>query len=196
MAEALSLAFSYIFTYQVHYNSMHQYQFPIESERLSFRYFEEADMAEWAVFFTENPMMHYVGATNPEAPELEAKKFIERQTNRYKTDGFGTLAAIEKASGEIVGSAGIIYRQHPEFDKMHEIGYSVIPSRWGKGYATEMARCFFDYFVAQKLANKVISIIDEHNTASQKVAANNGMQRGPRFNFNGFQCYQYYRNIE
>jgi RimJ/RimL family protein N-acetyltransferase len=44
---------------------------------------------------------------------------------------------IEKASGEIVGGAG--FKGAPDPDGMVEIAYGVVPSREGRGYATEAA---------------------------------------------------------
>ena len=44
---------------------------------------------------------------------------------------------IEKATGQIVGSAG--FKGAPDDDGMVEIAYGVVPSRAGRGYATEAA---------------------------------------------------------
>src|SRR6266545_5629421 len=50
---------------------------------------------------------------------------------------------IEKASGEIVGGAG--FKGEPDPDGMVEIAYGVVPSREGRGYATEAARALIHF---------------------------------------------------
>ena len=45
---------------------------------------------------------------------------------------------IEKESGEIVGGAG--FKGAPDDNGMVEIAYGIVPSREGRGYATEAAR--------------------------------------------------------
>ena len=50
---------------------------------------------------------------------------------------------IEKASGEIVGGAG--FKGAPDGEGMVEIAYGVVPSREGRGYATEAARALIHF---------------------------------------------------
>ena len=53
---------------------------------------------------------------------------------------------IEKSTGEIVGGAG--FKGAPDGEGMVEIAYGVVPSREGRGYATEAARALI-HFAAQ-----------------------------------------------
>jgi RimJ/RimL family protein N-acetyltransferase len=50
---------------------------------------------------------------------------------------------IEKASGQIVGGAG--FKGEPDGEGMVEIAYGVVPSREGRGYATEAARALIHF---------------------------------------------------
>ena len=50
---------------------------------------------------------------------------------------------IEKESGEIVGGAG--FKGAPDAAGMVEIAYGVVPSREGRGYATEAARALIHF---------------------------------------------------
>jgi RimJ/RimL family protein N-acetyltransferase len=50
---------------------------------------------------------------------------------------------VEKASGQIVGGAG--FKGEPDSDGMVEIAYGVVPSREGRGYATEAARALIRF---------------------------------------------------
>lgn len=171
----------------------HQYQFPIESERVSFRLLTEDDMKAWEAFFTDNPHLHFVGVLDPKSPEEESKIWIERQMKRYGETGVGILAACLKETGELIGNAGIIYRDDVLGEERFEIGYSVIPKYWKQGLASEMAIRLREYFEEHQIDNKVISIINVENIGSQKVALKNGMQRKTEFEFLNTPCYIYER---
>ena len=115
---------------------------------------------------------------------------------RYEETGIGMLAAIEKSTDQLVGNIGIIFRENILGEDLFEIGYAIIPSRWNKGYASEMAIRMRAYFEEQALANKVISLIHVDNIGSQRVAEKNGMIRGEQFEYSGSPCYCYYAIIE
>lgn len=171
----------------------HRYQFPIESERISFRLLTKVDTKAWEAFFTDNPYLHYVGVLDPKTPEEESKIWIERQMKRYGETGVGILAACLKETGELIGNAGIIWREDVLGEERFEIGYSVIPKYWKQGYASEMAIRLREYFEEHKIDSSVISIINIDNIGSQKVAMNNGMSRKCEFEFLNTPCYIYER---
>ena len=50
---------------------------------------------------------------------------------------------VEKSSGEIVGGAG--FKGAPDAAGMVEIAYGIVPSREGRGYATEAARALIHF---------------------------------------------------
>lgn len=173
----------------------HKYQFPIESERLYYRPLTMADKTAWEAFFTNNPFLHFVGIKAPKTPKEESEIWLSRQIKRYEETGIGMLGAIEKSTDELIGNVGIINRGAIEGGSFFEIGYSVVPSRWKLGYASEMAIRLKSYFEAHRIDDKVISIIHIDNIGSQKVAEKNGMKRGPQFDFLGSPCYRYEYNF-
>lgn len=56
-----------------------------------------------------------------------------------------------------------------------EIGYHLLPSAWGAGYATEAAIACKEFAYQHGLAQSVISLIAPGNTRSEAVARRNGM---------------------
>ncbi len=59
--------------------------------------------------------------------------------------------------------------------KEFEIGYSVLPEYWGKGFATELAKQLKKFGLQNKVSEKFISIIHKENLASMAVATKIGM---------------------
>lgn len=146
-----------------------------ESERLTYRKLTLSDITSWLEFFENNDRVHFLGI-DPTRPHLEvATEWIEKQLDRYITDGLGLLAVIHKDSNDFIGMCGIIPRGL-EKGKFHEIGYSFKPKYWGKGYATEAANQMRKFGQTNNVSEKFISIININNIDSIKVADKNKMK--------------------
>ena len=70
------------------------YQLPISSERIRYEQLSPADCDSWVEFFTDNPMLLYVGIKEPGPPVVEAKKWVDRQLKRYIDNGWGYLKLV------------------------------------------------------------------------------------------------------
>jgi RimJ/RimL family protein N-acetyltransferase len=55
-----------------------------------------------------------------------------------------------------------------------EVGYSILSSYQGKGYASEATKKCRDYAFFNNFSSSLISIIHPENTGSKEVAQNNG----------------------
>lgn len=160
-----------------------------ESERLTYRRITEEDIESWTEFFVDNDMIHFVGL-DPTRPHRELAEFsIKKQIDRYPT-GVGMLALIEKSSGDFIGMCGIIPRKFESGDAF-EIGYSIKPKHWGKGYASESSQQIKTFGLKNKIANNFISIIDKNNVKSINVAKKNGMELLREDTFEGMEVYIY-----
>jgi RimJ/RimL family protein N-acetyltransferase len=89
----------------------------------------------------------------------------------YERDGFG-LWALERLDkpGHLIGDCGLTW-QDVEGRKELEIGWHLVESERGFGYATEAARACLAYAFERSLAPLVCSIVDPANHASRAVAA-------------------------
>ncbi len=171
-----------------------KYKFPIETARLEMRVLTPNDLEAWSVFFVDNPQLHYVGVTEKAPPLEHAKTWMDRQLARYDEYGLGMLAMIEKTSGQLIGQVGIIQRDIND-ELYHEVGYAVIPSKWGQGFATEAAIRMKEYILEHKIDTRVISMIHVDNIGSQTVATKNGMHRAFEWNLKGDPCYIYQQDL-
>ena len=82
---------------------------------------------------------------------------------------------MEKESGKMIGQCGLLIQQVDGEERL-EIGYSILPAYWGKGYASEAAIKCRDYAFENDFWPSLISIVHVENLASEKVARKNGMQ--------------------
>ena len=84
-------------------------------------------------------------------------------------------AIIDAESRVLVGQCGLLI-QDIEGQQMLEVGYSILPNHWGKGYASEAAKAHRNHAFQNKLANELVSVVHVDNIKSAKVAMNNGMR--------------------
>jgi RimJ/RimL family protein N-acetyltransferase len=104
----------------------------------------------------------------------ESREWIERNRARYEADGFGRCAVVWRETGELVGDAGLIstlVEGTPEI----ELGWVVRPDRWGRGIATEAGAAWRDFAFDVLRLTRIVSMIDEGNAASRRVADKLGM---------------------
>ena len=83
-----------------------------------------------------------------------------------RTSPWGHYQVVERASGAVVGGAG--FKGPPESGET-EIGYNIVPSRQGRGYATEAVRTLLAMAWAHPQARSVTASTAPGNVASQRV---------------------------
>lgn len=143
----------------------------LQTKRLLLREMEQSDFADLCeILQDEETMYAYEHAFSDE----EAHEWLDRQMSRYKNDGFGLWAVIEKTGGEFLGQCGITW-QDIGGEIVPEIGYLFKRKYWHNGYAAEAAQGCKKYAFDTLGFDKVYSIIRDNNYASQNVAKRNGM---------------------
>lgn len=144
-----------------------------KTERLNFRKINDSDFNAWVKFFEDpNTSLHWV--EEKETPVTACEKWYQKQKWRYENDKGGMNALIEKSSGRLVGHCGLLVQTVDGAPEL-EIGYSLLPEFWNKGYAFEAAERCKKYAFQNDYSDSLISIISLANLPSQKVALKNGM---------------------
>ena len=77
------------------------------------------------------------------------------------------LWIVEKATGQIVGGAG--FKGAPDADGVVEIAYGVVPSREGRGYATEAARALIHFATSDPRVRTIRAHTRPEQNASTRV---------------------------
>src|SRR5690606_32134123 len=111
-----------------------------------------------------------------------------KQFLRYKNGLGGMNALIEKETGRLIGHCGLLAQSVDNIAEL-EIGYSLLPDFWNKGYATEAAKKCRDYAFENNFSASLISIISLSNIPSQKVAFKNGMKIDKQTTYNNNEVY-------
>jgi ribosomal-protein-alanine N-acetyltransferase len=97
------------------------------------------------------------------------RQWIERAGERYTRDGYGLLAVVEKATGELIGDCGpmLMETKHGAFT---ELGWHIRRDRQGLGFATEAGTACRDRAWELLDVDRLISIIRPENVPSWSVA--------------------------
>jgi ribosomal-protein-alanine N-acetyltransferase len=165
-----------------------------ENQRILFRKIRISDFSDWLEFH-KNPNTSLHSISELESPEIECKKWYEKQFHRYENNFGGMNALIEKKTGILIGHCGLLTQSVDKISEL-EIGYSLLPKFWNKGFATESAIKCRDFAFENNLSDSVISIISLTNKPSESVALKNGMkiEKVTEYNRNKVNIYRIHKS--
>lgn len=106
--------------------------------------------------------------------EADSLAFMQRSLDRAAHDGSGLHVISDPVGDRPLGMVGLL-TQEVDGESELEVGYHLLPSAWGHGYAAEAAIACRMFAAEHRLAPSVISLIDPGNFKSQAVARRNGM---------------------
>lgn len=170
----------------------------IESERLTLRRIEPDDFEFFAHIHAEPEVARYLSHGKPRSPE-ESLAWLQSVLRTYEDFALGQLAVLRKSDGMLIGRCGLSdlavearasatavprgwYQRDDapadvEIVFERELGYTFHRNSWGQGYASEAARCVFDYARDVLKLPRVISLIHPQNIRSLQVARRFRAQR-------------------
>jgi RimJ/RimL family protein N-acetyltransferase len=143
----------------------------VHTERLVLRGFRPADIDEWAAISADPESMRWLGDEEGLSRE-DAWRRMAYIVGHWDLRGFGNWALEERATGELVGRAGL-YK--PEGWPGLEVGWLVGREHWGRGFAPEAGRAAIEWAREELGADRVISLIEDANESSARVAEKLGM---------------------
>lgn len=102
----------------------------------------------------------------------DARSFLVRYQDVYRSDGFARWAAIETATSTWLGWCGL----RRQTDEQVDVGYRYLKRAWGRGFATEAARASVEYGFRTLGLERIIARAEPANTASLRVIAKLGLK--------------------
>jgi len=149
----------------------------LETERLILRRFTLVDVDLVTALDADPAVMRYVTGGRPTPREEIRDDYLPSWLAYYEPDrGYGFWAAIEKETGEFVGWFHLRPQRHDPDDEP-ELGYRLIASAWGRGYATEGSRALIRKAFTDLGARRVYATTMVVNIGSWRVMENAGMRR-------------------
>lgn len=147
--------------------------FWLTTARLGLRRFTPGDR-DWLVdLYADANVTRYLGGVS--SPAQVDRMLTTRILDYYTTNpGLGIWMTIERASGARVGFHLL---NNIQGESIIQVGFALLESCWGRGYATEMAAAVLRYGFADLGLPSVAGMASLQNLASQRVLTKIGLER-------------------
>jgi RimJ/RimL family protein N-acetyltransferase len=140
----------------------------LTTARLVLRPFAFEDLEELEVIQAEESFWWYPLRGGMTREQTEA--FLRRVLERYRTDGFGIEAVVDRESGVMIGWAGLAVPHFlPEILPAVEVGWRFAEAYRGRGLATEAGAAALGWGFTAGGLNRIVSIYEPANVASGRV---------------------------
>lgn len=148
----------------------------VKTERLILRPWQKSDLELFAQLNADPRVREYFpGILSRE----ESDASVKLASNHIERCGWGFWAASLIQTGEFIGFIGLedVYfsASFNEFTPAVEIGWRLVFSHWGKGYATEGARGALQYGFDTLSLEEIVSFSAVQNMRSRRVMEKIGM---------------------
>ena len=138
-----------------------------ETPRLLLRPPLASDLDAFVAIHEDPHVMRFMTVTGNMSGRTAGWRTLALLIGHWHLRGYGQWTVVEKATGEVIGRAGLWY---PEGNPGLEVGWVIRHSHWGRGYATEAAKASVRYGFEVVGADHLISIIHPDNGRSIRVA--------------------------
>ena len=142
--------------------------------RLRLRGWRPDDFEPYAALLADAGTARFITRRGQPYGEREAWAELAFLAGHWQMLGYGMFVVEERATGAFLGRVGPL---KPKGWPGFEIGWALAPAARGKGYAGEAASAAIDWSFERFAVDRIISIIDPLNLASQRVAERLGERR-------------------
>ncbi|KFX03247.1 GCN5 family acetyltransferase [Pectobacterium betavasculorum] len=148
----------------------------LETERLILRQWRDKDYPVYTRLTSDPEVMRYFPTLLSAEQSIEQ---AEKLKNKIAEQGWGFWAVEVKESGEFIGFIGLSAVDADSgipHAPMIEVGWRLLATHWGKGYATEGAKRAIQYAFEDLDAQEIYSFTALVNEPSQRVMIKSGMK--------------------
>jgi ribosomal-protein-alanine N-acetyltransferase len=145
----------------------------LRTQRLTLRRWIDDDRAPFAELNADPAVMRYFPNV---MTKQDSDAMVDRIEQGFEENGFGLWAA--EIDGRFAGYTGLNRTSFETPMGLHvEIGWRFATWAWGKGYASEAARCVLATAFSELGLTEIYSFTTETNRPSEKVMQRIGMTR-------------------
>ena len=142
----------------------------VQTERLQLRPWTLEDVEAAYAIYRDPEVMRFLGGTSQTWDEVRER--LQQYITHQERHGFSMWAAVELATGHVVGRCGLKYLDGgPEV----EVGYDLARAVWNRGYATEGAGASLRYGFERLRLPRIVGVVNPANYASQRVLQKIGL---------------------
>ncbi len=153
---------------------------PMHTERLLLRPFEEGDLQALYTMQSDEEVVRYLYHDVRSLDEVRISLGRKMHSVAIQGEGDGVTAAVILGdTGELVAdmSLWLVSEGHEQ----GELGFVVHPAHQRKGYATEASRRMLEFAFTTMRLHRVIGRLEARNVASARVMEKLGMRREAHF---------------
>lgn len=154
----------------------------VETSRLILRHIATDDAPFILALLNDVCFLQYVGDKQVRNLESAKNYILDGPVASYQTYGYGLYLVELIETGEPVGICGLIKR---DFLHHSDLGFALMPSYRGNGYAFESALATVNFAREKLRLAKIVAITDPGNAASIRLLGKLGMSFDKRLELPG-----------
>ncbi|MFJ4776768.1 GNAT family N-acetyltransferase [Streptomyces sp. NPDC088762] len=149
----------------------------VETERMKLRRFSAGDIDALASLHGHADVMRHIDDGLPVPRHVVEQQQLPSILREYDElpSGQGCFVAAEKSSGAFLGWLSLRPATSVGLSGGTELGYRMLPSVWGRGYATEGARALVHHAFTELGVDRIVATTMTVNTASRRVMEKAGL---------------------
>jgi RimJ/RimL family protein N-acetyltransferase len=151
----------------------------LETPRLRLRTWRAGDKPFFAAMCADPEVMRDLGG--PITRDASEAK-LERYAKAYAQRGLSRWV-VETHDGVFLGYTGVLHRPEHPLGEHYDLGWRLVRSAWGLGYATEAARAALDDAFTRANLTEILAYTSPDNPRSHAVMARLNLRRAPARDF-------------
>jgi len=146
----------------------------VETERMVCERLRPAHASEMVLLLSDPRVARTLFPSSPQLSESEVLASLDQKLEHWTRHGFGLWVLRDRASGEMVGRGGLQHTTVAGLDEV-EVGWAIVPERWGHGLATELARASVRVAFDDLGLDEIVAFSLPDNLASRRVMEKAGL---------------------
>jgi RimJ/RimL family protein N-acetyltransferase len=140
----------------------------VETERLILERLRPEHIPEVSILLRDPRVAKTLTPTGDPLTDSEVLESHRAKLSHWGRYGFGLWLARDRSTGATVGRGGLQHTYVGGGNEV-EVGWAIVPARWGQGLATELALAAVDVAQDHLGLEQIVAFTLPHNIASRRV---------------------------